>query len=158
MGLSNITKAISAIALTVALGGASGYVTVKEIPTWYASLNKPSFNPPNYLFGPVWTILYILMGISLFLIWKQPPSPQRKQALTIYLLQFALNLAWSFIFFNQHQIFLALFEIIAIWICILLTILAFSKINKVAAWLLVPYISWVSFATVLTYYIWLLNH
>lgn len=155
---SNVIKAINSIALTVGLGAGSGYFTVKEIPTWYAGLVKPSFNPPNYLFGPVWTILYILMGISLFLIWKQPPSPQRKKAITIYLIQFALNLAWSFIFFNQHQIFLAFLEIVAMWICILLTIIAFSKFSKLAAWLLVPYISWVSFAAFLNYHIWLLNH
>jgi translocator protein len=158
MERSNVIKLINSVALTVGLSAASGYFTVKEIPTWYASLVKPSFNPPNYLFGPVWTILYILMGISLFLIWKQPPSPQRKKAIVIYVVQFALNLAWSFIFFNQHQIFLAFVEIIVIWIGILLTIFAFSKFSKIAAWLLVPYISWVSFAAFLNYHIWLLNH
>ncbi|MFC4232685.1 TspO/MBR family protein [Parasediminibacterium paludis] len=157
MERSNIIKAINSIALTVGLGAASGYVTVREIPTWYATLNKPSFNPPNYLFGPVWTILYILMGISVYLIWKLPPSPHRKKAINLYLLQFVLNLAWSIIFFNQHQIFLALIEIIVMWFGILLTIFAFSKFSKLAAWLLVPYISWVSFAIILNTAIWLLN-
>jgi benzodiazapine receptor len=157
MERSNVIKAINSIALTVGLGAASGYFTVREIPTWYAGLTKPTFNPPNYLFGPVWTTLYVLMGISVFLIWKQPPSPKRKKAINLYLIQFALNLAWSFIFFNQHQIFLALIDIVAMWICILLTILAFSKFSKPAAWLLVPYISWVSFATILNVAIWWLN-
>jgi tryptophan-rich sensory protein len=157
MERSNIIKAINSIAFTVGLGAASGYVTVREIPTWYATLNKPSFNPPNFLFGPVWTILYILMGISVYLIWKQAPSPQRKKAINLYLIQFAFNLAWSFIFFNKHQIFLALIDIIAMWFCILLTIFAFSKFSKLAAWLLVPYISWVSFAAILNTAIWVLN-
>ncbi len=153
----NIVKAINAIALTVGIGAASGYFTVKEIAVWYASLNKPSFNPPNYLFGPVWTILYILMGISLFLIWKQPPSSQRKKAITVYLFQFALNIAWSYIFFNQHLILFALIEMIVMWVGILYTIILFSKYSKLAAWLLVPYISWVSFAAILNAAIWVLN-
>ncbi|MDI9363969.1 MAG: TspO/MBR family protein [Flavobacterium sp.] len=157
MERSNVIKAISSIGLTVGLGTASGYLTVSEIPTWYAGVTKPSFNPPNYLFGPVWTILYILMGISFFIIWKQPPSPQRKKAINFYLLQYALNLAWSFIFFNQHQIFLALIDIIAMWFLIQFTMIAFGKINKIAAWLLLPYLLWVSFATMLNAAIWLLN-
>lgn len=158
MERSNVIKAINSIALTVGLGAGSGYLTVKEIPTWYAGLVKPSFNPPNYLFGPVWTILYILMGISLFLIWKQPPSPQRKKAITIFLIQFALNIAWSFIFFNQHQILGALIDIIAMWFLIQFTMILFGKLNKTAAWLLLPYLLWVTFATMLNTAIWLLNH
>lgn len=157
MERSNLIKAINSIAFTVGLGAASGYFTIKEIPTWYASLNKPSFNPPNYLFGSVWTTLYILMGISVFLIWKQPPSTQRKNAIRLYLIQFALNLAWSFIFFNQHQIFLALIDIIAIWFLIQFTMIAFGKIDKIAAWLLLPYLLWVTFATILNAAIWILN-
>lgn len=153
----NILKLAAALALTVGLGGAGGFFTVSEIATWFVTLRKPSFNPPNYLFGPVWTLLYILMGISLYLIWKLPPSPQRKKAITIFLIQFLLNVSWSFIFFNQHQILLALIDIVAMWGCILFTIITFAKLNKTAAWLLIPYISWVSFATLLNAAIWILN-
>ena len=157
MGKSNIFKLIICLALTIGLGGAGGFFTVKEIASWYVTLQKPSFNPPNYLFGPVWSVLYILMGISLYLICKQPPSKQRKQAISIFLIQFVLNVSWSFIFFNQHQILGALIDIIAIWLLILLTIFLFAKLNKTAAWLLVPYISWVSFAMLLNAAIWILN-
>ena len=153
----NIFKLISCLVLTLGLGGAGGYFTVNEIKSWFVTLNKPSFNPPNYLFGPIWSLLYFLMGISLYLIWQQPRSSQRKQAITIFLIQFALNVSWSFIFFKQHQILWALVDIIALWLFILITILSFAKLNKTAAWLLVPYISWVSFATLLNAAIWLLN-
>ena len=153
----NIFKLISCLVLTLSLGGAGGYFTVNEIKSWFVTLNKPSFNPPNYLFGPIWSLLYFLMGISLYLIWQQPRSTQRKQAITIFLIQFALNVSWSFIFFKQHQILWALVDIIALWLFILITILSFAKLNKTAAWLLVPYISWVSFATLLNAAIWLLN-
>ena len=157
MRKSNIFKLIICLAFTIGLGGAGGFFTVKEIASWYVTLQKPSFNPPNYLFGPVWLVLYILMGISLYLICKQPPSKQRKQAISIFLIQFVLNVSWSFIFFNQHQILGALIDIIAIWLLILLTIFLFAKLNKTAAWLLVPYISWVSFAMLLNAAIWILN-
>ncbi len=157
MEKSNVIKLVSSVIITVGLGGAGGFFTAPEIANWYSTLNKPSFNPPNYLFGPVWTLLYIFMGISLFLIWKQPASSQKKTAITLFIIQFALNIAWSFIFFNQHQVLLAFIEIVLMWIFILLTILAFGKIKKAAAWLLVPYICWVSFASVLNFAIWNLN-
>ena len=158
MGKSNIFKLVICLVLTIGLGGAGGFFTVKEIASWYVTLHKPNFNPPNYLFGPAWSVLYVLMGISLYIIWKQPPSAQRKQAITIFLIQFTLNIIWSFIFFNQHQILWALADIIAMWLLILLTIFSFAKLNKTAAWLLVPYISWVSFATLLNAAIWMLNN
>ncbi|MBC7721156.1 MAG: tryptophan-rich sensory protein [Pedobacter sp.] len=157
MEKSNILKLITCLIFTVGLGGASGFFTVSEIAKWYVTLNKPSFNPPNYLFGPVWTVLYILIGISLYLIWKQPPNPQRKKAIIVFLIQFAINISWSFIFFNQHQILLALVDIVAMWLFIIFTIIIFSKISKAAAWLLVPYLFWVSFAVILNSAIWILN-
>jgi tryptophan-rich sensory protein len=157
MGKFNIFKLLASLALTVGLGGASGFFTAKEINNWFVTLTKPSFNPPNYLFGPVWSLLYFLMGISLYLIWQQPPTSQRKQAITLFLIQFALNVSWSFIFFNQHQILWALVDIIALWLFILLTIFSFAKLSKTAAWLLVPYICWVSFAALLNAAFWMLN-
>ncbi len=157
MKRSNGIKLILSIVLCVSLGSVGGLVTVSEIPTWYASLNKPSFNPPNWLFGPVWTILYLLMGISVYMIWKQPVSKERNKALQLFILQFILNFCWSFIFFGLHATGWALIEMIALWILILLSILHFAKHSKTAAWLLVPYISWVSFALLLNAAIWKLN-
>jgi len=157
MKRSNSIKLISSIALCVLLGSVGGLVTVNEIPNWYATLNKPSFNPPNWLFGPVWTTLYVLMGISVYLIWKQPVSKERNKALQLFILQFILNFCWSFIFFGLHATGWALIEMITLWILILLSILYFAKHSKTAAWLLVPYISWVSFALLLNAAIWKLN-
>ena len=150
-------KLFVALLITVGIGSLGGLFTYPEILNWYAGLQKPSFQPPNWLFGPVWTLLYILMGISLYLVWKQPVSALRNKALTIFTIQFVLNFCWSIIFFNQHQIGLALIEIIVMWICILITIFQFGKLSSIAAWLLVPYISWVSFATILNAAIWKLN-
>lgn len=157
MKRSNGIKLILSIVLCVSLGSVGGLVTVSEIPTWYASLNKPSFNPPNWLFGPVWTILYLLMGISVYIIWKQPVSKERNKALQLFILQFMLNFCWSFIFFGLHATGWALIEMIALWILILLSILHFAKHSKISAWLLVPYIAWVSFALLLNAAIWRLN-
>ncbi|NWK64994.1 MAG: tryptophan-rich sensory protein [Sediminibacterium sp. Gen4] len=157
MKRSNGIKLIISIVLCVSLGSVGGLVTVNEIPTWYATLNKPSFNPPNWLFGPVWTTLYVLMGISVYLIWKQPVSTERNKALQLFILQFILNFCWSFIFFGLHATGWALMEMIALWILILLSILHFAKHSKTAAWLLVPYIAWVSFALLLNAAIWRLN-
>ena len=157
MKRSNGIKLIISIVLCVSLGSVGGLVTVNEIPTWYATLNKPSFNPPNWLFGPVWTTLYVLMGISVYLIWKQPVSTERNKALQLFILQFILNFCWSFIFFGLHATGWALMEMIALWILILLSILHFTKHSKTAAWLLVPYIAWVSFALLLNAAIWRLN-
>jgi len=157
MAKSNLIKLVVCILFTVGLGGVSGVVTVHEIPNWYAGLLKPSFNPPNSLFGPVWTILYMLMGISAWLIWKQLPSSARNKALFLFLIQFILNFCWSLIFFGMHQLGWALIELILMWLAILLTIFRFGRFSSLASWLLVPYISWVSFAGLLNAAIWKLN-
>ncbi|MDZ4807048.1 MAG: TspO/MBR family protein [Bacteroidota bacterium] len=156
--MSNTLKLIIAIIIPVAVGAVSGFFTSSEIPGWYQTINKPTWNPPSWLFGPVWTTLYILMGIALFLVWKSDASQSvKKTAIILFAAQLVLNFFWSFIFFNQHQIGWAVVEIITMWVFILLTIFAFAPISKIAAWLLVPYISWVSFATILNYTIWKLN-
>ncbi len=157
MANSNISRLIISIVLTVGLGSLGGIFTISEIPVWYAGLQKPSFNPPNWLFGPVWTLLYLLMGISLYLIWSKPASSIRNTALRFFVIQFILNFCWSIIFFNQHQLGWALVEIIVMWVAILVTIVWFGKLSAVAAWLLVPYILWVSFASLLNGAIWKLN-
>lgn len=156
--MSNVLKLILAIALPLAVGATSGFFTVTGVESWYQTIQKPSWNPPGWVFGPVWTTLYVLMGISLFLVWKSEASTQLKRmAIALFAAQLILNFFWSFIFFNQQQIGWAVAEIILMWIFILATIFLFANINKAAAWLLVPYISWVSFAAVLNYTIWRLN-
>ena len=151
-------KFIISLFIPLAVGGMSGFFTIKAIPGWYATLNKPWFNPPNWLFSPVWTALYIMMGISLWLVWKTKAEGRiRQKAFYLFGAQLVLNFLWSLLFFNLHQIGVALVEILLLWGTLLCTIIAFARVNKTSAWLLVPYISWVSFATVLNYGIWALN-
>jgi tryptophan-rich sensory protein len=156
--MNNILKLALSVALPLAVGALGSCYTIPEISGWYQTIQKPSWNPPNWIFGPVWTTLYVLMGIALYLVWKTPGNNNVKSiAVSFFMIQLGLNFFWSVIFFNQHRIGLALAEIVLLWIFILVTILSFSKVNKVAPWLLVPYISWVSFAMILNYSIWQLN-
>ena len=156
--MKNWIKAVIAIFIPLFTGGISGYFTATGVGTWYTQIQKPAWNPPNQIFAPVWTTLYIMMGIALFLIWKNnADEANKKKAITLWGIQMLLNFLWSFIFFNQHLIGLALADIIAMWVFIFFTIFAFAKISKTAAWLLVPYIAWVSFAGILNYTIWRLN-
>lgn len=142
--------------LCVTLGLLSGLSTVNEINTWYATIQKPSWNPPDRIFGPVWTSLYILMGIAAGMIWHTKDE-KRIQALMLFVLQFMLNLGWSYIFFERHAIGFAFAEIIILLILIIVTTISFYKIKPLAAGLMIPYILWVSFATCLNGTIWLLN-
>lgn len=156
--MGNMYKLVISILLPVATGAVSGLFTVTGTGSWYQAISKPSWNPPGWIFGPVWTTLYVMMGIALYLVWKaETPAGAKKKAMILFAIQLFLNFLWSFIFFNQQEIGWALAEIILLWIFILFTIFAFGRINKTAAWLLVPYISWVSFAGILTYSIWKLN-
>lgn len=156
--MQNWIKLIISLALPQIAGLTAALFTETGEGSWYRSIAKPSWNPPGWLFAPVWTSLYILMGIAFYLIWKSRAAErEKKTAMTLWIAQLVLNFFWTIIFFNQHQIGWALVEIIALWLLIVLTILAFARINKPSAWLLVPYISWVSFAAYLTYTIWQLN-
>ena len=156
--MKNWIKLLISIAVPVAVGGVAGLFTRPEIDGWYQTLQKPSWQPPNWVFGPVWTTLYIMMGIALYLVWKSnAAATQKRTAITLWIVQLVFNFFWSFIFFRQHQLDWALGEIIVLWFFILLTIFSFARISKLAAWLLVPYISWVSFASILTYTIYELN-
>ena len=157
MNVSKFLTPLICILLPLIIGSLSGLANVGSINTWYAHLNKPSFNPPGYLFGPVWTILYLLMGVSLYLVWKAPDGRMRDYALIIFVIQMVLNFAWSFIFFYFHQPGWALVDIIALWIFIVAMILIFYRISSTSALIQVPYLLWVSFATVLNAAIWLLN-
>lgn len=151
-------KLIISLILTIGVGALAGFITAGETSgAWYINLAKPSYQPPSWLFSPVWTTLYILMGISFYYVWKKPLSRERNIALTVFLAQLLLNFLWSIFFFSLHSPFLALIDIVMMWIAILLTIFSFSKLSKTAAWLLVPYIMWVSFATILTWDIWRMN-
>lgn len=132
--------------------------TSAAIPLWYNTLNKPFFNPPAWIFGPVWTLLYIMMGIALFLVWRKETQRQKKRkALLFFGLQLVLNAIWSPLFFGLRSPALGLIIIVFLWISILLTIINFYKLSKTATGLLVPYFVWVSFAAVLNFSIWQLN-
>ncbi len=155
--MNKTLKLILCITLTLSIGAISGIATASGINGWYVTLNKPTFNPPNYLFGPVWSMLYILMGISFYLVLQANNSIVRKRAIIIFCTQLILNFFWSFLFFKFQLVGLAFAEIIFIWLSILAMIFTFYKINKTASYLQIPYLLWVSFASVLNGSIWMLN-
>ena len=157
MKISHTIKLIISILLPLSVGAIAGMFTSQAVPIWYASLNRPFFSPPNWVFGPVWTSLYILLGISFFLIWKEKASKERDLAIKVFLVQMLLNFAWSFLFFYFNLIGAALIEIILLWISIALMIYLFYKIKPVAAYMNIPYLLWVSFATILNAGYYFLN-
>lgn len=151
-------KFIIALIAPILVGIISGLITKESVNEWFISVNKPSFNPPNSVFAPVWTVLYILMGIAFFLVWKSDaPADEKRQAFVFYGIQLALNFLWSLIFFGTHQVGIAFAEIIVLWLMIVITSILFGNISPVAGWLMLPYICWVGFAIVLNFYIWRLN-
>lgn len=151
-------KLAASILICEATGVLSSLVSLTSFQVIFANLKKPSFAPPAWVFGPTWTILYLLMGISLYLIWKNYKKSQKaRNALMVFGVQLFLNFAWSPVFFGYGNIFLALVIIILLLYYIIATISAFYKINKAAAYLLIPYFFWVSFATILNFAIWQLN-
>ncbi len=156
--MNNIFKLIIAVIVSELAGIIGSLFTFSEIPTWYATLAKPALNPPSWIFGPVWTTLYALMGIAAFLIWKKGLDRNDvRKALAVFGLQLALNTFWSIIFFGLHSPAWAFVNIISLWLAIAWTMILFYKISKPAMWLLAPYILWVSFASYLNYSIWILN-
>ncbi|MEK7619436.1 MAG: TspO/MBR family protein, partial [Patescibacteria group bacterium] len=158
MKVNNFFKLAIAIVVSELAGVIGLFFTISEIPTWYAGLVKPALNPPAWAFGPTWTTLYALMGIAAFLIWRMGwERKEVKIALRVFGMQLFLNIIWSVIFFGLHSPGGALIEIVFLWLAILATIIAFYKISRLASWILVPYILWVSFAMYLNYVIWTLN-
>lgn len=141
----------------VALGSASGLSTVSEINTWFQTINKPSWNPPNWIFGPMWTTLYILMGAAFGRIWHMSDSPAKKTAMIFFVVQFVLNLTWTPVFFGMHQISFALGIILVLLFLIMITIRQFMRLDKTAGMMLIPYVLWVTFASFLNYTIMTLN-
>jgi tryptophan-rich sensory protein len=156
--MNNIWKLIIAILVSEGAGIIGSFFTVSAIQTWYKTLIRPQLAPPNWVFGPVWTTLFLLMGIAARLVWKQGLARGNvKLALAIFLIQLALNVIWSVIFFGGRNPGGAFIEIIFLWVAILATIVTFARVSSPAAWLLVPYIAWVTFAGYLNFAIWKLN-
>jgi tryptophan-rich sensory protein len=156
--MKNWLRLVVSIILPLVVGAVAGMFTASEINGWFQTINKPTWQPPNWVFGPVWTVLYVMMGVAFFLIWnKEAPKTTKRLAMTLWIIQLVFNFLWSFIFFKKHQLDWALGEILVLWFFILLTILFFARISKLAAWLMVPYISWVTFASLLTFFIYDLN-
>lgn len=154
----NLTRLVSSIALTLGLGGGiGGLITANSVREWYPVINKPTWTPPNFLFGPVWTTLFILMGIAFYVIWQSKKTKPQGEAMKFFIVQLVLNVLWSGLFFGLRQPWLAYVDIVALWILILMTIKKFWAIKPVAGILLIPYILWVSFASFLNLAVALLN-
>lgn len=158
MKTKNISKLIIAIIICQSAGIIGSLFTTPSISTWYDAIQKPTFTPPNWVFGPVWITLFTLMGISLYLVWEKGlRSKNVKSSLFIFFLQLVLNSLWSILFFGLQSPFYAFVEIIILWATIAVTIIKFYKISRKAGLILVPYIMWVSVALMLNYYVWVLN-
>ena len=152
-----LIAAVAFVGVAVAVGAIGGLATASSVETWYPTLNKPAFNPPNAVFGPVWTTLYVVMGLAAWRVWRTPATPARRRALILYAVQLALNLAWSLIFFGLRQPGLALIDIALLLAAILAATVAFWRLDRPAGLMMAPYIAWVAFASALNFEIWRLN-
>lgn len=159
MHLGNTAKLFIAIFIAELAGIIGSVFTASSVTTWYRTLVMPEFSPPGWVFGPVWTTLYALMGIALWLVWKEDAAAPtaRRIAFLFFFIQLFLNTLWSVIFFGAQNPGLAFGEIILLWLSIVGTMIAFAKVSKPAAWLFAPYLLWVSFAAYLNYALWILN-
>ena len=157
--MNKITRILAVVVTCLAIGYFSGMVTRSAITTWYPTLIKPSFNPPNWVFAPVWSMLFVMMGVAAGLVWDRIEAEKEvvKKALIFFAIQLTLNALWSYLFFGLHNPMLAGLEIIVLWLMIYETYAQFAKINKIAGYLFIPYLAWVSFAAVLNWSIWWLN-
>ena len=157
--MNKITRILSVVVTCLVIGYFSGIVTRSAITDWYPTLVKPSFNPPNWIFVPVWSLLYVMMGVAAGLVWNRLEFEKEavKKALIFFAIQLGLNALWSYLFFGLHNPMLAGLEIIVLWLMIYETYVQFGKINKIAGYLFLPYLAWVSFAAVLNASIWWLN-
>ncbi len=157
--MNKITRILAVVVTCLAIGYFSGMVTRSAITTWYPTLIKPSFNPPNWIFAPVWSTLFVMMGVAAGLVWDRIEAERElvKKALLFFAIQLALNALWSYLFFGLQNPMLAGLEIIVLWLMIFETYIQFAKINKIAGYLFIPYLAWVSFAAVLNGSIWWLN-
>ena len=156
--MRNVVKLIVSIIMCQTAGIIGSFYTIQSVDTWYVNIRKPFFTPPDSIFGPVWIILYALMGVSLFLVWRKGlGSVFAKRAFFVFIVQLLLNSLWSFVFFGCRAPLSGLIVIILLWAAILVTIISFFKISRIASILLLPYIAWVTFAVVLNGAIFLLN-
>lgn len=157
--LSRTFKIIVMIITCVVVGTISGLLTREGVDAWYPTIEKPSFNPPNWVFAPVWSTLYVLMGIAAGLVWHEMDRQREtvKKALIFFAIQLALNALWSFLFFGLHNPLVAFIEIILLLLMMYETFVQFNKVNKIAGYLFIPYLLWVGFATALNGAIWWLN-
>jgi len=156
--MKDYLKLITAIVVCELAGIIGAVFTSSAISSWYSTLAKPALNPPSWIFGPVWTILYALMGVAVFLIWKKGIHHKHiRKAVGVFALQLTLNTLWSIVFFGLESPGWAFVNIVLMWLTIVWTMILFYKISKPAMWLLAPYILWVSFAAYLNYSIWILN-
>ena len=157
--MNKIAKIAIALVVCLMVGYSASMVTRPSVETWYPTISKPVFNPPNWIFMPVWTLLYVLMAVAAGLVWDKikEQNAEVKKALGFFLVQLILNALWSYLFFGLKNPMLALIEIAILWLMIYETYLKFLKINKTAGYLLIPYIAWVSFAAILNASIWWLN-
>jgi len=145
------------VAVSYAVAALGSLFTASSVNTWYAHLQKPSINPPNWIFGPVWSTLYLLMAVSAWLVWRSAGWTDGRAALTLFFVQLGLNLLWSAVFFGLRQPGLALLEIMFLLASIIATAVAYFPLSRLAFWLMLPYVTWVSFACVLNFKIWQLN-
>jgi len=181
MNFNSAVKLLSSVIICELAGTVGAIFTTPAVSSWYKNINKPSFNPPNWIFGPVWTLLFVLMGISLYIVWSKKWEPTSKvnykkvkvwnplsknflsgnwrklNIILIFSTQLVLNVLWSVIFFGLHLTGVAFFELLMLWFAIMFTIINFYRVSKIAAYLLIPYILWVSFAGVLNFFIWASN-
>ena len=151
------TRLLTSIIVCEVAGAIGSFFTAPQISGWYKTLNRPSFNPPNWIFGPVWTAIFVMMGIAVFLVWDKKWGGKKTVNILVFFSQLFLNVLWSFIFFAMHNVGVAFFELVVLWFVILFMVINFYKVSKTAAILLLPYILWVSFAAVLNFSIWKLN-
>lgn len=154
---SPIARLLISLLIPLLCGGVAGFFTAEAIPEWYSTLRQPSFNPPNTVFGPVWTLLYLLMGYSFFRIWSLPLTSERTKAMRIYFVQLFLNFGWSFLFFFFQEIGWALIDILVLWLAIFYMLIRFYPLDRFSTFLNIPYLLWVTFATALNIAYYQLN-
>ncbi|MFH1651601.1 MAG: TspO/MBR family protein [Chloroflexota bacterium] len=155
---SDVLELVASLVVCLMAGAVGSIFTTPSIPTWYASLQKPFFNPPGELFAPVWTLLYLLMGLAAFFVWREGLSSRRvRVALALFLGQLALNILWSGAFFGMRSTLFGLIVIIPLWLAILVTMVLFFRVRGLSGWLMLPYLLWVTFASVLNIALWQLN-
>lgn len=155
-----MTRSLGKLAASAAIVGAAavlGGLASRESPEFYAALQQPSWAPPSSVFGPVWTVLYVMMAFALWRVWTTEDAPGRKGAIVLFLAQLALNALWSWLFFAWHRGGAAMLDIGLMWVLIVATIVAFARIDRIAAWLMAPYLAWVSFAAALNWAVWQAN-